>query len=598
MVAETENSTKIQKYTTNLTKVIAANPDNFVISGREAETNETLVALSRNIKNSPLLIGEPGVGKTAIVEGLAKLILEKQVPSRFYGFEVIELHIGAMIGDHFTQELTLLLEELKRTPNIIVFIDEIHTLVGAGDSHGTMDASNIMKPALARGDFPVIGATTNDEYFDYIAPDGALSRRFIPIRVDEPARGAAINILSRLAKKFEDTNSVTITQDAVSEAVDGSVRYLPSRFLPDKAIDLLDSASARATFTESKTVTSQSIVEEIEAQTGIPASSIVKTNVDKIADLRKQLNQGVIGQPRAINSVIRAIKRNVARLNSKNKPISSMLFLGPTGVGKTETIKVLVKAFFDTTDNLIRLDMSEYKPEGSENRFIEQLTKEISQRPYAVLQFDEIEKANSNVFDLMLQILDEGQLTNKRGKTFSFRNTIIIATSNLGYELLTDNRSLLGETRGEYTSKDADFEQLVKQALSNKFRPEFINRWNEIVVFNFLGYQQVVKIADLRLKQLKASFMAEHPGINLEIASNIGKYIANVGFDDQNGARPINRQIELKLIDPISDWVIQESSKFDHIQGLRIVLKGDAPATDGYDAFDNRHVQLSTIYTS
>ena len=591
-----KDSTKIEKYTSNLSKRIADHPEAVSISGRDSETNEALVALARNVKNSPLLIGEPGVGKTAIVEGLAKRILNRQVPNRFWGYQVIELHIGAMIGDNFTQELTLLLEELKQTPNIIVFIDEIHTLVGAGDSHGTMDASNIMKPALARGDFPVIGATTNDEYFDYIAPDGALSRRFIPIKVDEPSREEAIEILNHLAKKFEVTNNVTITHEAISEAVDGAIRYLPSRFLPDKAIDILDSASARAALTESKKVTSQSIVEEIESQTGIPAASIVKTNVDKIVDLRRQLNQGVIGQPRAINSVVRAIKRNVARLNAKNKPISSMLFLGPTGVGKTETIKVLVKSFFDTSDNLIRLDMSEYKPDGSENRFVDQLTREISKKPYAVLQFDEIEKANTNVFDLMLQILDEGQLTNERGKTFSFKNTIIIATSNLGYELLTDNRSLLGENRGEYTAKDADFEQLVKQALSNKFRPEFVNRWNEIVVFNFLGYQQVVKIADLRIKQMKAAFMAEHPGINLDIAINIGQYIANVGFDDKNGARPINRQIELKLIDPISDWVIQESSKFDRIKGLRIVLKGDAPTTDGYNAFDDRQVQLSTIY--
>jgi ATPases with chaperone activity, ATP-binding subunit len=594
-----DNDSLIAKYTTNLTEQIIESPEKYVISGRDREIKETIVALMRGIKNSPLLIGEPGVGKTAIVEGLAKMILDGQVPARFIGKQVLSLQLAALVGEEFTQDLAALIEALRIRDDVIVFIDEIHMLVGAGDNDGSMDAANILKPALSRGYFPVIGATTLDEYFEYIEPDGALTRRFVTIKVDEPSADNAIAMLQNtVVKRLSQTHGLLFEPGTVEMSVHGSIRYMPTEFLPDKAINLIDSAGSRVALAGRQLVTVEDIVNEIEYLTGVPASSIRKTDAERIKGLRAALNANVIGQMRATNAVVRAIKRNVADLSSTSKPIASFLFLGPTGTGKTELVKQLAAEMFDSADNLMRFDMSEYNGDNPAGRFIVDATKAVGRTPYGILQLDEIEKADRSVFDLLLQVLDDGHLTNSRGKTFSFRNLIIIATSNLGYELLTDNRALVGETRGEFTEKDLAFEKLVRGELQRKLRPEFVNRWSEIVVFNFLEYDDVVQIASLALANLAKRFKQEHDGIELRADKSVAEFIANVGYDELNGARPINRQIETRIIDLLSDWVIQMSQDkhYDDIQAVTVTLDGDKPVGTGFNRFDKRKLHLTTIF--
>lgn len=540
------------------------------VIGRDKEIERMVQILSRRTKNNPILIGEPGVGKTAVVEGLALEIINGTIPflsgKRILSLDVASLVSGTKYRGDFEERLQGIVNEIKNLGNVILFIDEIHTLVSAGSTeNGALDASNILKPLLARGELQTIGATTIDEYRRYFEKDPALERRFQPITVDPPTVEQSIMILSKLKVSYESFHGVTITDEAIRQACILSDKYITDRFLPDKAIDLIDEASSKCRI-NSISVVDNSIIENIVSEwTNIPVTRLTDEESNKLNNLEQILSKRIIGQNEAVKAVSRAIKRSRVGLKDSNKPIGSFIFLGQSGVGKTELAKAIAEALFGDENKLIRFDMSEYQDKASINRltgsapgyvgFEEggQLTEKVRKKPYSVLLFDEIEKADSEVFNIFLQIMDDGRLTDGRGKTVSFKDCVIIMTSNLGQ--INGNRTSPGFGSISMESR----EQRHIEALKQTMKPEFVNRLDEIVVFKPLTQQDLSKIFDLLLLQLAKKLMEQ--GIGIRISLQAKDYIVRQGTSLENGARPLKRTLRKLVEDRLSDLIINKQLK-------------------------------------
>ena len=629
------NSTPtLNQYGSDLTKRATEGKLDPVI-GRSTEIDRVIQILSRRTKNNPCLIGEPGVGKTAIAEGLAEKIVAGDVPETLKNKRVVSVDISSMVagakyrGD-FEERIKKSLDEVRKAGDVILFIDEIHTIVGAGSAEGAVDAANILKPLLARGEIQVIGATTTNEYRKYIEKDAALERRFSPVTVEEPSEEDAIKILEGLRDKYEAHHNVKITDDAIKAAVDLSIRYVNDRYLPDKAIDLIDEAASKvkmqsytkpdsirkleeeiekvnkekeeaiATQNFEKaaklrdkqrtkkekleeeqekwkdgntknviTLNKENIAEVIARWTGIPAYKITETESDKLRHLEENLHKRVIGQNEAVSAVAKAIRRGRVGLTDPNRPTGSFLFLGPTGVGKTELAKALAEAMFGNEDAMIRIDMSEFMESHSVAKLIGsppgyvgydeggQLTEKVRRKPYSVILFDEMEKAHPDVMNMLLQILEDGRLTDSQGRTVNFKNTIIIMTSNVGAKLITDKNKLGFANDKSAEDEKQEYENIKKEVLAElkkQFRPEFINRIDDIIVFHKLNNEDINKIMEIMLKQVQKRL--ELQNYKVEIDDSAKELIAKKGVDNNYGARPLRRSIQNMLEDKIAEAIL------------------------------------------
>ena len=610
------------------------------VIGRSKEIERVIEILSRRTKNNPCLIGEPGVGKTAIVEGLAQKINSGDVPEILKNKRVVSMDISGMVagakyrGD-FEERIKKALNEVKKAGDVILFIDEIHTIVGAGSAEGAIDAANILKPMLARGEIQLVGATTIEEYRKYIEKDAALERRFSPVTISEPSEKDAILILKGVRDKYEAHHNVKITDEAIEAAVTLSVRYINDRFLPDKAIDLIDEASSKAkikTYTEPEalkqmqeeiekiskdkeeavrsqkfekaaslrdkekelrenfekeeekwknkntktltTITEENIADVISLWTGIPAKKISEDENQRLRKLEETLHERVIGQNEAVEAVSKAIRRGRVGLKDPNRPIGSFLFLGPTGVGKTELSKALAEALFGDESAMIRIDMSEYMEPHSVSKLIGsppgyvgfeeggQLTEKIRRKPYAVILLDEIEKAHPDVMNMLLQILDDGRLTDSNGKTVNFKNTVIIMTSNIGARLITEKKSLGFVNENSKSNETKEYENTKKEVmaeLKREFRPEFMNRIDEIIVFHKLNDNEISNIIDIMLNQVISRLKAEK--YEVEFDESVKKLIASKGIDKSFGARPLRRTIQNLVEDYLAEAILEGTLK-------------------------------------
>ena len=630
------NSTQtLNQYGTDLTRQAREGKLDPVI-GRKDEIDRVIQILSRRSKNNPCLIGEPGVGKTAVVEGLAEKIVSDDVPEMLKNKRVVTLDISSMVagakyrGD-FEERIKKCLNEVKKAGDIILFIDEIHTIVGAGSAEGAVDAANILKPLLARGEVQLVGATTLNEYRKYIEKDSALERRFSPVTVLEPTSDDTVKILKGIRDKYEAHHNVQITDEAIDAAVKLSVRYITDRFLPDKAIDLIDEAASRLkmkTYTvpdnvreieeqleslskekdeairtqdfekaaslrdkehntreklekekkkwENKnsravtTLTEEDIAEVISSWTNIPAKRLTQDENEKLKNLEKSLHERVIGQDEAVSAVSKAIRRGRLGLKDPNRPIGSFLFLGQTGVGKTELSKALAENLFGNEDSMIRIDMSEYMESHSVAKLIGappgyvgfdeagQLTEKVRRKPYSVILFDEIEKAHPDVMNMLLQILDDGRLTDSQGRTVDFRNTVIIMTSNVGARLLSEKKSLgFSANTDEKNAMQNEYEESKKAVmaeLKKEFKPEFINRIDEIIVFHKLGENEIKQIIDIMLNTVQNRLKDQN--IKIEIDDKAKELIAKKGVDANYGARPLRRAIQNMIEDKIAEAIL------------------------------------------
>ena len=603
------NSTQtLNQFGSDLTKLAEEGKLDPVI-GRKNETSRVIQILSRRTKNNPCLIGEPGVGKTAVVEGLAEKIVAGDVPEILKNKRVVTLDISSMVagakyrGD-FEDRIKKCLNEVKKAGDVILFIDEIHTIVGAGSAEGAIDAANILKPLLARGEVQVIGATTLNEYRKYIEKDAALERRFQPIIVDEPTIEDTIAILKGIRDKYEAHHNVKITDEAIEAAVNLSSRYVNDRFLPDKAIDLIDEASSKARL---KTYTQPESLKELEEKINDIAKekeeAIKVQDFEKAATLRdkehkqkeklekekekwneknvkrnleKLLHERVIGQNEAVSAISKAIRRGRVGLKDPKRPIGSFIFLGPTGVGKTELSKALAECLFGDENAMIRVDMSEYMESHSVSKLIGsppgyvgfdeggQLTEKIRRKPYSVILFDEIEKAHPDVMNMLLQILEDGRLTDAQGRTVSFKNSVIIMTSNVGARFITDKKELgfNKNTPEEKEQEEKEYEKIKKEViaeLKKEFRPEFLNRIDEIIVFHKLGKDDIYQIIDLMLKEVKDRLKEQN--IEIEIDNTVKELIAEKGTDSAYGARPLRRAIQNLLEDKLAESILDNKLK-------------------------------------
>ncbi|PEE44690.1 ATP-dependent protease ATP-binding subunit ClpC [Bacillus pseudomycoides] len=602
------------------------------VIGRSKEIQRVIEVLSRRTKNNPVLIGEPGVGKTAIAEGLAQQIVNNEIPETLRDKRVMTLDMGTVVAGtkyrgEFEDRLKKVMDEIRQAGNIILFIDELHTLIGAGGAEGAIDASNILKPSLARGELQCIGATTLDEYRKYIEKDAALERRFQPIHVDEPSLEESIQILRGLRDRYEAHHRVSITDDAIEAAVKLSDRYITDRFLPDKAIDLIDEAASKVrlrSYTtppnlkelevkleeirkekdaavqsqefekaaslrdmeqrlrekledtkrqwkeqqgkENSEVTVEDIANVVSTWTRIPVSKLAQTETNKLLNLESILHDRVIGQDEAVVAVAKAVRRARAGLKDPKRPIGSFIFLGPTGVGKTELARALAESMFGDEDAMIRIDMSEYMEKHSTSRLVGsppgyvgyeeggQLTEKVRRKPYSVVLLDEVEKAHPDVFNILLQVLEDGRLTDSKGRTVDFRNTIVIMTSNVGAEALKRNKHLGFNVQDE--SRDySDMKGKVMDELKKAFRPEFLNRIDEIIVFHMLEKKHIQEIVTLMVNQLVNRLKEQE--IELELTSAAIDAIADKGFDREYGARPLRRAIQKHVEDRLSEELLK-----------------------------------------
>jgi len=604
------------------------------IVGREKEIERVSQILSRRKKNNPILIGEPGVGKSAIAEGLALRIVQRKVSRVLFNKRVVTLDLASLVAGtkyrgQFEERMKAVMNELEKSPDVILFIDEIHTIVGAGGASGSLDASNMFKPALARGEIQCIGATTLDEYRQYIEKDGALDRRFQKVMVEPATPDETIEILNRIKEKYEEHHGVTYTPEAINACVALTTRYITDRFLPDKAIDALDESGSRVHLTnihvpqnildieqkielikveknkvvrsqkyeeaaklrdtekhlleeldqaksvweaETKskryTVTEDNVAEVVSMMTGIPVQKVGQADSMKLLAMSDTIAGKIIGQEDAIKKLTRAIQRTRAGLKDPKKPIGSFIFLGPTGVGKTELAKELARFMFDTEDALIQIDMSEYMEKFAVSRLVGappgyvgyeeggQLTEKVRRKPYAVVLLDEIEKAHPDVFNILLQVLDEGQLTDSLGRKVDFRNTIIIMTSNIGARQLKDFGQGVGfNTNAKTTQADSHSRGVIENALKRAFAPEFLNRVDDVIVFNSLGKDEIFKIIDIELASLFGR--VNSLGYKIELTLAAKEFIAEKGYDSQFGARPLKRAIQKYLEDPIAEEILK-----------------------------------------
>ncbi|AOM78272.1 ATP-dependent Clp protease ATP-binding subunit [Pedobacter steynii] len=604
------------------------------IVGREKEIERVSQILSRRKKNNPILIGEPGVGKSAIAEGLALRIVQRKVSRVLFNKRVVTLDLASLVAGtkyrgQFEERMKAVMNELEKSTDVILFIDEIHTIVGAGGASGSLDASNMFKPALARGEIQCIGATTLDEYRQYIEKDGALDRRFQKVMIEPATPDETIEILNRIKEKYEDHHGVTYTDEAINACVALTSRYITDRFLPDKAIDALDEAGSRVhltnihvpeniieienkieeikleknkvvksqkyeeaaklrdteknlleeldrakaaweaeTKTKRYTVSEDNVAEVVSMMTGIPLQRVGQTDSAKLLNMYDTVATKIIGQDDAIKKLTKAIQRTRAGLKDPKKPIGSFIFLGPTGVGKTELAKELARFMFDSDDSLIQIDMSEYMEKFAVSRLVGappgyvgyeeggQLTEKVRRKPYAVILLDEIEKAHPDVFNILLQVLDEGQLTDSLGRKVDFRNTIIIMTSNIGARQLKDFGQGVGFSTSAKTNQvDAHSRGVIENALKRAFAPEFLNRVDDVVVFNTLGKEEIFKIIDIELKSLFGR--VHNLGYEVKLTERAKDFIADKGFDINFGARPLKRAIQKYLEDPIAEEILK-----------------------------------------
>ncbi len=631
--AEKSKTPVLDNFGRDLTKIAEAGKLDPIV-GREKEIERVAQILSRRKKNNPILIGEPGVGKTAIAEGLALRIVQKKVSRVLFGKRVVTLDIASLVAGtkyrgQFEERMKAVMNELEKSTDVILFIDELHTIVGAGGASGSLDASNMFKPALARGDIQVIGATTLDEYRQYIEKDGALARRFQTVMVDATSVEETIEILHNIKDKYEDHHHVNYTDESIQAAVKLSDRYISDRFLPDKAIDVLDEVGARVHISnihvpedivalegqielvkkeknqvvksqkyeeaaqlrdrekklideldrakqlweeESKQkrfkVDEENVAEVIAQMTGIPVNRVATKEGEKLLNMESEMIKHVIGQNEAIKKLVKAIQRTRVGLKDPKKPIGSFIFLGPTGVGKTELAKVLATYLFDKEDALVRIDMSEYMEKFSVSRLVGappgyvgyeeggQLTEKVRRKPYAVILLDEIEKAHPDVFNLLLQVLDDGILTDGLGRRVDFRNTIIIMTSNIGARDLKDFGTGIGfSTRSRVDSQDEIAKSTIQNALKKAFAPEFINRLDDIIVFNSLERTDLHQIIDILLVKLKTRLL--NLGFEIQLTDKAKDFLADKGYDPQFGARPLNRAIQKYLEDPLAEEILK-----------------------------------------
>lgn len=598
------------------------------VVGREKEIQRVMQILSRRMKNNPCLVGEPGVGKTAVVEGIAYMISRGNVPDTVKGKRLLSLDISGMLAGskyrgEFEDRIKKVIQEVMMSGDVILFVDELHTLVGAGDAEGAIDASNILKPSLSRGEIQMIGATTIAEYRKYIEKDAALERRFQPVNVEEPTRDEAVDILKGLRSCYEQHHGVEISDEAVEAAVDLSVRYITDRFLPDKAIDLMDEACSRrrlgfsaqgivqdrsvaelATLDSDletalisgnieeaanirhrqeelakKTARSQlagrhniivgenDIADVVSVWTKIPVSKLTEKESKRLEKLETELHKRVVGQEEAVSAVAKAIKRSRVGLKDPRRPIGTFLFLGPTGVGKTELSKALADVVFGSEDALIRVDMSEYMEKHSVSKLIGsppgyvgfeeggQLSEKVRTNPYSVILFDEIEKAHSDVFNILLQVLDDGHITDSQGRKVDFKNTIIIMTSNTGAQRIIDPKQLGFVTVQDDNKEHEDMKKNVMDELKRAFKPEFLNRIDDTIVFHALSEKNVRDIAGLMLKELKNRVQAQMD-IELKFTDNMKKYIFEKGYDKKYGARPLRRAIQTYVEDELAEAIL------------------------------------------
>lgn len=562
----------LSKYSVDLVQLATTGKINDVI-GRDNEIQRVVQILTRQTKSNPVLLGEPGVGKTAIVEGIAKMIAEDKIVEPLRGVRILSLNLVSLISaansiGRAENLIEGIIEEAKNSGNIILFIDELHTITGGGDSNEAQTIANILKPALARGDIHVIGATTLAEYRKYIEKDPALSRRFEPVRADEPSIETSILILTNVAKKLEEFHKVRITPDAIDSAVKLSKRYIQDRFLPDKAIDLLDEASSKIVLQGRDTLEAEDIRLILADKTGIPVQSLTTDDQQRLASLEQYLSTYVIGQEHAVHVVSEAIRRARAGLKDPNKPTGSFLFLGPSGVGKTELAKVLAREIYHTEKALIRLDMSEFSEQHTVQRLVGappgyvgydeggQLTNPVWEQPYSLILLDEIEKAHPKVFDIFLQVLDDGRLTDGQGRTVDFKNTIIIATSNIASDEILE----VIKQNDKSKLSDPDFiQETIIPILRDYFRPEFINRFDEVVVFNPLGKEELIQIARLQIKKIEQRLAEQN--IKLVVKEETLQAYANETYNPQFGARPLKRLIQDQVENKVARMIIEGQVK-------------------------------------
>ncbi len=628
------------------------------IIGRESEIERVSQILSRRKKNNPILIGEPGVGKTAIVEGLALRIHQKKVPRTLFNKRIVMLDLAALVAGtkyrgQFEERIKAIMNELEKSRDVILFIDEIHTIVGAGGATGSLDASNIFKPALARGELQCIGASTLDEYRQYIEKDGALDRRFQRVMVDPPTADDTIHILENIKEKYEEFHSVVYSDEAVKACVRLSDRYMSDRFLPDKAIDVMDEVGARVHLKnihvpkhieeyekkieqikelknaavksqqyeraadlrdeeskllrqldfakmqweeESKTkrypVNEEDIAEVVSMMTGIPVKRVAQSESKKLVHMTDDIKQMIIGQDEAVSKIVKAIQRNRVGLKDPRKPIGSFIFLGPTGVGKTELAKALARYLFDSDEALVRIDMSEYMEKFSLSRLIGappgyvgyeeggQLTERVRRKPYSVVLLDEIEKAHPDVYNILLQVLDDGQLTDSLGRKVDFKNTLIIMTSNIGVRQLKDFGQGVGfATKSRQDAADDRSKGVIRDALKKTFAPEFLNRIDDVIIFNSLEKDEIFRIIDITLQDVFKRLAAL--GYQLILSPEAREFVAEKGYDPQFGARPLNRAIQKYIEDPLAEFLLSENPAEGTVleaqlnedgSGLKIVL--------------------------
>ena len=621
----------LEQYSRDLTE--AAREDRLdPVVGRNAEVERVMQILCRRMKNNPCLVGEPGVGKTAVVEGLAQMIASGTVPEILADKRILSLDLSGMVAGskyrgEFEERIKRVIAEVRAAGNVILFVDELHTLIGAGGAEGAMDASNILKPALSRGEVQMIGATTRTEYRKYIEKDVALERRFQPVYVEEPTREETIAILQGLRSKYEEHHGVTISDDALEAATDYAIRYINDRFLPDKAIDLIDEAASRkklGIFAGNKTakkaeetrhnleealeaalaegdieaaqalkkdldktdkkiektkynmrekeqeqmlVTEEDVADVVSVWTKIPVSKITQTESQRLLKLEEILHKRVVGQNEAVETVAKAIRRGRVGLKDPKRPIGSFLFLGPTGVGKTELSKALAEAMFGNENAIIRVDMSEYMEKHSVSKMIGsppgyvgfeeggQLSEQVRKNPYSVILFDEIEKAHPDVFNVLLQVLDDGRITDSQGRTVDFKNTIIIMTSNAGAQRIVDPKKLGFSNVENAESEHKDMKNNVMEEVKRMFKPEFLNRIDDIIVFRALSKEDVKGIAALMLKELK-NRLAKQMDITLTYGDTVKNFIFEKGYDKKYGARPLKRAIQNNIEDSLAEEIL------------------------------------------
>lgn len=557
------------------------------IIGRDDEIERMMQILARRKKNNPILIGEAGVGKSAIFEGLALRIAFGQVPDYLKDKSIISIEMGTLVAGtsyrgEFEERMKNLVSEVQKNKNVIIFFDEIHTLVGAGNSSAGLDAANILKPALARGEFQCIGTTTLKEYHQSIEKDAALERRFQKIIVEPTSVNETLHILEEIKKSYEEYHNIIYSEEAIRAAVYLSERYITDRMLPDKAIDAIDEAGAKAFLTteynlfnqEKYVVTEQDIAEVISSISGVPVQKIAQKEKKKLSELQQKLQQKIVGQNQAIEKIVKSIKRNRTGLKDPNRPIGSFFFLGSTGVGKTQLVKVLAQEMFDSSEAMIRIDMSEYSEKFTISRLIGsppgyvgyeqggQLTEKVRRKPYSVILLDEIEKAHSDVFNILLQVLDDGFLTDSSGRKVDFKNTIIVMTSNTGAKQLKDFGNGIGfETSAKIFQEDDYMKSIVEKALKKGFPPEFLNRIDEIVFFNSLTKENISQIVDIELNKL-IKRLAEMEYF-VEVTQSAKNFLVEKGYDKQYGARPLKRAIQKYVEDPIAEMIVDDKLQKD-----------------------------------